>query len=163
MKDTLLEIQSKFGRSKPVFTGKLDSSGYGVEFTCAESYDPQTADLDHSDPVVQLMVEGYSERFDKQDFFQVYDNKETIARRMFDSIRQAFKQASPLKNPVQSKLYKWLDFNNMNSLHRREGIISLYRYVFATSGDDFRFKDGSDNPHAKNLVAILEKMKEKYE
>src|SRR6185295_3579600 len=73
MKDTLLEIQGKFGRSKPVFTGKLENSNSCIEFTCAESYDPMTADLDHNDPVVHLMVEAYSERFDKQDFFQVYD------------------------------------------------------------------------------------------
>lgn len=162
MKDTLREAFDKFGTSKAVFVGRKGDGG--IYFELKEQYDPRAQE---GDVVANLVATHYSENFDKQAGYFVKQEgcMDAAARAMFVGIRKAFSNASPLKNPEQSKLYRWMDCDKMTgSLARREGLISLFRYVRAnTDGEHFRFEGGSDNIHAKNLVAILEKMKEKYE
>jgi hypothetical protein len=164
MKDTVQEIFDKLGQSEPVFVGEIRDGD--LVFVLKNEYDPKTADVDHSDPVANLVVSNYRESFDKHGkCFTKSDRAIEIAQReVFNFVKRAFVQASPLKNPQQSKLYKWFEFGKINSLERRQGLIALYRYVNAhIDKRTSRFDGGPDSVHAKNLVAILEKMKEKYE
>lgn len=162
MKDTLREAFDKLGNSKAVFIGRKGEGG--IHFDLKERYDPR---LEEGDVVANLVAANYSEHFDKHNgrFEKQEACMENAARAMYVGIKKAFVNASPLKNPEQSKLYRWMEYDKIaGSLARREGMISLFRYVQAnTDGEQFRFNGGSDNIHAKNLVAILEKMKEKYE
>lgn len=162
MSDTLKEIHNKFGHSKAIFR-KTHNDGKSITFECSGKYDPKSADLDHSDPAVKMMVECYSEYFDKQSLYEALDNSGRVLQNMFFAIKEAFLYASPLKNPQQSKLYKWLEFGTINHPNNREGIVALYRYMAKNTDSSRRFEGGPNNPHAKNLVAILEKLKEKYE
>jgi len=164
MKDTVQEIFDRLGQSEPVFDGQLRDGE--LIFTLKEQYDPATADVDHSDPIVKLVVGNYNESFDKHGRRYVKNDRaiEQAQRDVHIFIKRALVAAMPLKNPQQSKLYKWFEFGTINTLHKREGLISLYRYVDAHFDKrTSRFNNGTDDVHAKNLVAILEKMKEKYE
>lgn len=166
MKDTLLEIFDKLGQSKAVFVGKRNSSG-DIEFETQAQYSPHDEDIER-DAVSELILDNYTEHFDKHmgRFVKQSACINNATRHMYSAIKKAYINASPLKNPQQSKLWKWMDCDNMSrTLERREGLIALYRYVVGSVSDtrDFRFDGGPDNVHAKNLVAILEKMKEKYE
>jgi hypothetical protein len=89
---------------------------------------------------------------------------DAAAQDIHNNLRNFLVNASPLKNPQQSKLYKWfVDRSTMETLAWREGMIALYRYLHQHVDSRFRFDGGSDNQHAKNYIIILEKMKEKYE
>ncbi len=162
MSDTLRLMYDKFGTSRAVFIGVKNDDG-NIEFQATNHYDANSVDLDHNDPVVKRMVANYSETFNMQTKKFEKQSFDTIALRdIYNDIKNAFLSASPLKNPRMSKLYKWM-YENIERLEYEEGMIALYRYVSTSTGNSFRFKDGPDNPHAKNLVAILEKMREKYE
>ena len=162
MKDTIGEIFAKFGNSKAVFKSKLE--GDSIKFDLIEQYDPATADLDHNDIIVKLAVANYRENFDKYELYRSANNKTAVMRDIFVSLKKAFESASPLKNPKQSNLWKWFDYDSITKTQERtEAIILLYRYVHANTDRNLVFSGGSSNPHAKNFLAILEKMKEKYE
>lgn len=151
----------KFGHSKAIFSAKKSSDGE-IQFELKEAYDPSTVDLDKTDPVVKLLISNYHESFDRHDgCFKKGDSIRSTTNDMRISLRSALVNASPLKNPQQSKLYKWF----VEYVYRidEEVLIALYRYVAQNSTDQFRFYDGSNNPHAKNLVAIVEKLRDKYE
>jgi len=165
MSDTLIEMWNKFGSTKPVFKGTLSSDLVDISFEPIESYDPRSVDLNADDPVAQLMIDKYHEAFDiHKKCFVVSNNMiDAVASTMESQLKKAFINASPLRNPQQSKLYKWFSCSTMNTSAKREGLIALYRYVRNNTDKNFRFDNGSDNPHAQNLVAIVEKMRDKYE
>lgn len=170
-KDTLQEIFDKFGQSKATFVkANKKVSMYHVDdkdilFQVKDEYDPTTAQINKEDPIESMMLGHYNELFVKHDnkFAKSSSMMEQTMKEIFMEIKSALINASPLKQPHQSKLYKWFEYGTINTPAMREGMIALYRYIYKHTDEDFRFKEGSENPHAKNVVAILEKMKEKYE
>jgi hypothetical protein len=164
MSNQLLDMQEKFGTSRPVFLGVKNPHSGEIEFSCSDPYDPVSVDLDKTDPVVTLMINNYSEQFDPQDkVYTKLDRREGVLRDMHVNLKSALINALPLKNPQQSKLYKWYGSHFEHMVNVQDGFIALYRYVASHTDSKFRFNEDSENPHAKNLVAIIEKMKEKYE
>jgi len=151
------DIAAKFGTSEPVFKVSLDSSGK-LRFEVKNEYKPQESD----DPVYTLIASTFSEHLDKHSKrFEARVDIERAYANIINHIRQVVVNASPLKNPKQSKLYKWLCerdpvYHNPSSA----GFIALYRYVVANGIEEIR---DDTNPHAKNVIAILELMREKYE
>jgi hypothetical protein len=74
------------------------------------------------------------------------------------TVRKTYENCSPLKNPKQSKLYKWLYENNIKYYDQSAVVfIMLYRYIITNEVENA----GSNNAHGKNVIAILELMKEK--
>ena len=147
-------IAATFGVSEPIFHVRADSRG-DLSFDIKTQYKPEKTD----DPVQSLLVDNWRESLDKHGrCFKKHVNVEIAYREMVDTVRETMLQCSQLKNPKQSTLYKWLReiplvYNGPLSV----GFIALYRYI--------RNEDITDDrsPHAKNVIAILELMKEKYE
>ena len=79
---------------------------------------------------------------------------------MVQAIKQLYLNTSPLKNPKQSKTYKWLcDLHTARyDCPSSVGLIGLYRYIMNNGIEDTRDKT---NQHAKNVLAVLEVMKDK--
>ena len=147
------EIVETFGVSEPVF--KIVATAYGeLEFKVKNEYTPPVGD----EPVSTLLATYYRESLDKYNrCFEKAVNVEGAYSNITSTIRQFALNASPLKNPKQSKLYKWLcsrDITHKNP--SAPGFIMLYRYIITHN-------IGTTGPHAKNVIAILELMREKYE
>lgn len=159
-------LATKFGHSEPVYVlntiDRYDDQGATrMELVLKNPYDPdsETRDLD---PVMQLLAGAYSETFNSRtgafesciDLKRVYDNILAMCTKVLANV-------SPLKNPKQSKLYNWMSnyegkYNDPSAV----GFIALYRYIYVNNVVATRNKS---DPHAKNFIAILELMREKYE
>lgn len=152
------DMAATFGVSEPVFTISVHSGSGDLQFDVKNEYRP----AESMDPVYNLMAGTYSERLAKeQRRFEANVDTNMVYDRIVDTIRRVVVNASPLKNPRQSKLYKWLCerdpmYNNPSTV----GFIALYRYIIAEHLQD---AVDSENPHAKNVLAVLELMREKYE
>jgi hypothetical protein len=149
-------IAATFGTSDPVFTVTVDRDSLG--FDVLNKYTPPKT----GEPVHDLLVDKWREGLDKRKRrYEAYTDIEGAYRTMVSIVHKVALNSSPLKNPKQSRLFKWLDdhqtrYNDSLSV----GYIALYRYII-----DKGIKENRDNtnPHAKNVIAILELIREKYE
>jgi hypothetical protein len=161
---TLQAIQDKFGVSEPVFRGELSRDDTEISFNVLKDYAPSKEGV--TDPVELLMIDGYGERFDARDgVFKKDDRCISVYRGLFGTLIKIYENNSPLKNPKQSKLSKWLySACDKYNAEYAEGIISLYRYAhpFTNGTRNYRFEN-QYKQHADNVIAILEKMRDKYE
>ena len=172
------DIVAGFGVSEPVFVGKVDvrdgRNAY-IEFDLKHEYDPKTKETE--DPLEIYIAENrYCENFSANlGIFRVTTNAYDISRDIEKSMLYIYEEYSPLKNPKQSKIYKWLrGLNGYRYKSRNNAIdllmIELFRYAAThatghhpSSKIRFQFKDEKNNPHVKNIIAILEKAREKYD
>lgn len=163
------EIQ-KLGTSKPVFKIKEAADGNYVDFVVKDKYEPEPAKT-----VIEYMVRSsFSERFNKHDHKFVVETKpDTVYRKASEAIMNIYTQGCPLKNPRLGATHKYLR-RNIHNIHSpfASGILSLFSYALENCIRDenktvditnIRFEGGINNIHLKNIVAILEKIREKYE
>jgi hypothetical protein len=152
----LQEIAKQFEVSKPIFEASLGYEGSRVEFTLKKTYRPNLAEF--SDPVAKLVARRYQEVFKSNEQRFVHNiQMDCVYGDVIDIIIAFYELNSNLKNPKQSKLYKFLSSTYIKYDHpSAEGFIALYRYIkkplFGSLPDD-----------KKNVLAILEMMREKYE
>jgi hypothetical protein len=160
----LEEVAKLFGVSKAVFKGKFIQGDTSIDFSLRDKYWPDASQF--KDPIAKLLAKAYDERFDTvQRKFVHHFSFEQIYKKIVDDIRKFYVDHSPLKNPKQSTLYKWLDLhdNNRYSHPASEGFIALYRYIHGNSGIGTVGGNAPINTTVENVLAILELMKEKYE
>lgn len=163
MSNTLENIAATFGVSDPIFIAELRHTRDQIDFKVKNPYQP-SAD-DYTDHIEHLVVGCYQERFIRQETKFVNETRcENVYRQIISEIRAVYEKYSGLKNPKQSKLYKWLyTMQDRYNDPLFEGFISLYRYMHKNSDGQGRFNNGPDNPHVKNILTILERMKDKHE
>lgn len=154
----LKQVAKQFDVSKPIFVAKVDENDSTVEFQLKEEYRPKASQ--YADPVAKLLASKYQENYDKtlKRFVHSF-NYEHIYKDIMKDIQLFYVEHTTLKNPKQSKLYKWLDLAYTNEMKHpaSEGFIALYRYIHGNGGI------GNNNMTVENVLAILELMKEKYE
>lgn len=161
----LEQIASTFGTSKPVFIAKLKYDDEHIELELKDPYDPSHG-FEGNDPVRKLLVHRWSESLNKETkcfegsvgFNEAYND-------MRNAVVEFFIENSPLKNPRQTKLYKWLSSNDLHQMGYKhptaDGFIALFRYLHA---EGYAAIQGhSSSPVTKNVIAILELMRGKYE
>ena len=157
------DIVEKFSTSRPIFKLKVDEEGDDVSAYTASPIH-QFIPEDRDCPVTQLVNNNYQERFtlsqkqytiDKQ---QIYRDSVSEIR---SKIRTFLYKNLEMKNPSQSKVYKWADRYMPQTEEFNEIVLSLYKYMSTFCGPDMR-ADRS-NPHVKNTIALLEAMQEKYD
>ena len=150
-------IAASFGTSEPVYKIKVDSRN-NLEFIIKNKYMPPKS----NDPVERLLAAQWNEYLDKENRRMHRNvNIDSAYSRMLVVIGDVFINCSTLKNPKQSILYKW--FNNLDMKYNGPlsvGFIALYRYIVNNGIEKTR---DNANPHAKNVIAILELIREKYE
>jgi len=153
----LNDIASTLGTSEPIFKITAERDGQ-LNFKVKQQYVPTKT----GDPVQALIVEAWRESLDVYTKrFEKHINIESAYSTIVDTVQKVFVNCSPLKNPKQSTLYKWL--NGMPLRYNgplSPGFIALYRYIVNCN---IQGTGNKNNPHAKNVIAILELMKEKYE
>lgn len=154
----LKEVTKQFGVSKAVFIATVDENDSHISFDLKETYKPQPGHFD--DPIAKLLASKYQETFDKtlKKFVHSF-NYEHIYKDIMKDITLFYVEHTDLKNPKQSRLYKWLALAYTNEMKHpaSEGFIALYRYIHGQGGI------GDNDMTVENVLAILELMKEKYE
>jgi hypothetical protein len=151
------DIAATFGVSEPVFTVEIRNRD--LHFNCKKQYTPY---INSNDPINVLVANYYYEHLNAHK--GCYEATVSIERVYIDivtMVRRVAINTSHLKNPKQSKLHKWL-CTQYTGYHNEQsaGFIALYRYLMNNNLADCRDKN---NPHAKNVIGILEMMREKYE
>ena len=157
-----LEDRAKIFRvSEPIFKLKVSEDGTYLEFTLEDQYDPNS-DVDTDDLIMRLLASAYSERLDRKsgEFHKEVDYNRVFVT-AWNSVTQIIVNASPLKNPKQTKLYKYFNgrdpiYNNPDS----SAILALYEYMIDKGITNSR---DNTNSHVKNVLAVLELLREKYE
>jgi hypothetical protein len=155
---TLQNIAAQFSVSKPVFVAELEKDGSTVDFIVSSVPVHDTDNI--KDPVAKLIADRFRQSFDttSRQFVQT-THMPSIYSDIVDSISLFYEKHSSLKNPTQSRLYKWLHpMNNQDRHVASEGFIALYRYIETKGG---MYTCGRDV--VGNVLAILEIMREKYE
>jgi hypothetical protein len=161
-------IAATFQPSEPVFVAQ-----YSV-------YDPQEIDfqvkfdrfslINHdndADVITTILAKYCRESYDHEVkcFISAIDLNAAYAD-IFYKVMVFYTLNSPLKNPKQTKLYKWL--RSMSTLHEgykyplSVAIIGLLRYIHKDKELTYNSKTPS-HPRAKSVIATLELIREKYE
>ena len=166
MKDTLKELFDKLGNSEPIFVLDDDREYLDeIVLKVKEQYAAEDHIEDKSDPVERIMAYKYREYFNRERkrFVigeYVLDNARTD---IYSRLKKLYVNTSTLKKPSHSKLYNFMDNFDVSDLERQELIVSLFRYVSKHVDGNNCFTNKINCPHAKNFLAILEAMKDKYE
>jgi hypothetical protein len=151
-------IADSFGNSKPIFKISLEGD-HDLSLSLVDKYSPPETD----DILTNVIKNTWSESFNREKL--VYEGScdlEAAFRSMRAEVVKMYQNNSPLKNPHQSKLGKWFRsdmtfiYNNPSTI----GFVELFRYAHEKGILDLRDKE---NPHVKNVLAVLELMREKYE
>jgi len=157
--DELEQLSKIFKSSKAVFTITSTRDDNRVEFDLQTQYDPNTELNLDQDPVLQLLAYTHRESFSKEKQCMVGRTDPRVAyNKIEQEIRDFHLLKSPLKQPGQSTLGKWIrnSFPGNHSEHSI-GVIHLYRYIKE------HWNESKDGPNVQNAMAILELMMEKYE
>ena len=164
MSSTIKEIHAKLSVSKPIFIGEIDTDGEGIRFKLMDSAKYEPSEEGITDPVELEVINCFRESFDTSSkTFKKDENFRGVYLNIFSKLLKIYEHNSPLKNPIQSKLYKWLySVSRRDEAPWSEGIIVLYRYAQPFCGAHIRF-DEKNKQHAANVIAILEKIRDKYE
>jgi hypothetical protein len=163
MSNDLNRLASEFSASKPVFKIELKYKATYIEFNLKDKYDPKQDATD--DPVSQLLASHWYENYDRDSrcFTPTVDTQKAYGV-IVDKVTEFYVENSELKNPNQSKLYKWLRTQPGNQGYNcptGDGFIALYRYINNNGLQEKCY--GVENEHVKNVIAILELMRNKYE
>lgn len=157
----LKDIAETFSVSKPVFTAELDPDGTQVNFIVERVQVPFCPEEQVvTDPVIRLVGSRFSQRFETNTRRFVVDiHLPSVYSDIMDTIAEFYRNSSPLKNPTQSRLFKWLKSISPQQYYAppSEGFIALYRYI------ENEGAHGCDADVVRNVLAILEMMREKYE
>jgi hypothetical protein len=152
----LEDIAKQFAVSKPVFVAEMHDEGEAVYFVVNSipAYDADSFE----DPVTKMIARRFSQSFNANERrFVRTTHTGGVYYDIVDSISSFYEEHSQLKNPKQSRLYKWL--RSVNYDHTAaEGFIALYRYI---AKHDTGIRCSPDV--IANTLAILEMMREKYE
>lgn len=150
----IADVASKFGVSKPIYCGNISRDGDEVSFRLKKEYVPTNPCP--TDPIGDLVAKSYTENLhhDRAKFIQT-THLPSVYKDIMTCFLEFFEDRAPLKNPRQSKVYKWLKTMQNGYNHPSgEGFIALYRYLN---------KPNPVDADLQNVLAILELMREKYE
>lgn len=160
----LLEIASKFGRSKPVFDASLSSGGQRIVVTRRPEsrYEPVP---EEGNILEKLVCSNFEEHFNfSTDSFNV--NHRDIANRamrhILSDLTKFLEKNLKMKNPRQSKLWRFF-YNNLPETNDfQDNMVLLYKYIRTFSTDEMVLMRGQDQQHVDNTLALMEAIMEKY-
>jgi len=162
--DYVREVANRFPVSRPIFVALGDSRNLYFDIKCRAQIDLSKI----QDPIEKKIAECCSETLLKNGTgfeFIRRCNTESVYAHITNVVKSVYEKNCGLKQPRQSRMYSWL-----NSLCGRynhesyEGFMALYRYIAQHAnriGD--RYDGTLAKVHADNVIAVLEKMRNKYE
>lgn len=158
----LLAYARKFETSRPVFVLSKERSYIDVNVNSPMyMYRPQP---ETDDVLEELVCSNFQEQFVvSRGQFEI--NVQRIVEESMSDVRASManflEKNLEMKNPKQSKLYKWFYYsgNMPNSDNFNDSLCLLYKYLRTFSSSDMR---GVGIEHINNAIAIMEAIMEKY-
>ena len=153
-----------FKNSEPIFVVRLSSQKDAIKLELINRYKPTSI---KNDVLSEIVCENFQENFYiKNTEIGYTSDKTSIVKRAIDSIRKSMikliENNLPMRNPRQSKLYRWVYRNMPNTIMINDGLILIYQYIRPFCDSDMRITDVKNKPHMDNAIALLGALKEKY-
>jgi hypothetical protein len=159
----LLKYTESFETSLPIFKLRLNSNGGQIRMSESISkYEPTPIE---GDILSELVCSCYSESFyARQGEFRL--DKGQIAsqamRKIRDQMKQFVEKNLPMRNPKQSKLYRWMYREMPNTTEVNTGLVLLYKYM-RMHADDVGCIGKDKQEHLDNIIIMLDAMRVKHE
>lgn len=157
----LEEFAQTFTTSRPIFQLTADEDRRTISFNESRPVHKYVPEYDSDDVIQTIVAEHYKESFDVGSRTFVVDHYK-IANEAMEEIRRHLavflERNLEMKNPRQSKLYKWFGYEMPNTYEFNGHLVSLYKYVRSFTDSEMR---GSNVEHIKNAIAVMEAIKEK--
>lgn len=160
----LLERTENFGTSRPVFRLTMDDDKRTISMNQRDPLEKYSPTPVEGDLLSELVCDYYTESFNiHQGEFAVdkYDVAQQAMNKIYNMLPSFLEKNMELKNPRQSKLYRWY-YRSQPKQHEdyNDGIVMLYKYIRSFADDDMK---ASDTKHIKNAIAVMEAIMESYE
>jgi len=156
--EQFIELTKDFKTSQPLF--KIEISNYGnVKAKCVEKYKPDPIPGNY---LSELVCANYSESFNVHDGFYSLNAHEIVQRSMADirrDIPRFIEKNIGMRNPRQSKLYRWAYRNMPDTTDFNSVLIMMYKYIRSFSDSDMK---SNNTDQINNTIALLEAVMEKY-
>lgn len=160
----LKEYTKDFTVSRPIFRLHLSTRGGTIEPDISDSVYKYKPTPTEGDVLSALVCGNYREEFSIREGVFII-NVDSIANNAMGEIRSEvvhfIEKNLPLRNPRQSKLYRWAYRNMPSNDEFNGGLILLYKYINERIIPDSIPLDHKVQ-HVKNVLAMLEAMMEKY-
>jgi hypothetical protein len=160
----LLEVAETFDRSRPVFRLTFSSDGDSIDLNVHEPVHPWRPVAEEGNVINEIVTDRFAEVFDlgTKEFLVDADK---IAQEAMEVVRSSIgrfiEKNIGMKNPRQSKLYRWTYRGMPNTTEFNDTLVLVYKYLRSFSDDDMRADIGS-KAHVDNAIALLTAMEEKY-
>lgn len=159
----LLELTETFEVSRPIFTLTLGRDGDTV---CTNINSPMykyRPALIEGDYLSELVCNNYNESFHLMNG-QFMIDRQHIAHRALSDVRNSMpkflENNLDMRNPRQSKLYRWFYRDLPNNDEFNDALCLLYKYMRSFSSAEMR---SFNTEHTKNAIAVMEAIMEKYD
>lgn len=161
--ESLLEYIKDFKNTEPIFHIKLSSDSEDVSLVPLSEYKPTPK---QDDQISELVCESFCESFKVNKYKEGYvSNIDAIisksVKQIRGSVHKFLDKNLPMRNPRQSKLYRWA-YREMPT-EANESLLHFYKYIEPHCDGSFKIKDSADKGHVSNAIAIIELIRGKYE
>lgn len=156
----LIDLTKDFKSSRPIFRLTKEEYGSRISAELFEKYEPTP---EEGNVLSELVCSHYNESFDSVGR-QFVVNTEDIAHKAMSTIRHSMnkflEKNLEMRNPRQSKAYRWYYRNLPNNSEFNDVMIMMYKYMRSFCNEDMK---ASNVEHINNAIALLEAIMEKYE
>jgi hypothetical protein len=163
-KNLLEKRTENFRTSKPVFKINISSNEDEIRFELVDKYRPTPIE---GDVLSSLVCFNYEESFNpklSEESFKFSRN--SIVAKSISQIRSELttliEKNLPMRNPRQSKLYRWAYRNMPNNDSINDGLILIYQYIRPFCDSNMRISEVQNKPHLENTIALLDALREKH-
>ena len=157
------QVANSFPVSRPVFVAQSDERNLYFNLKCKTRIESSNIE----DPIVRRIANCCTENLRKTDTgfeFVMECNAAAVYMHIVNTVKIVYERNCGLKQPRQSRMYKWIDSSYEGYNHEsHEGFIALYRYIAQHATITSRYNGHLDKVHADNVIAVLERMRNKYE
>ncbi len=160
------EIVEKFDVSRPIFKLIVDDDGSDISAQSSKPIYQFEPEIVPDCVITEIVNKNYQERFSLRDKSYMIDKRQieySSVSEIRSSIKKFLYKNLEMKNPSQSKVYKWADRNMPQTHDFNEVVLSLYKHLRTFCDDDMRIYSRFNKPKADNIIALLEAMQEKYD
>lgn len=160
------EIVEKFDVSRPIFTLNIESDGSSISAQSSSPIHQFEPEMVPDCVITEIVNKNYQERFSLRDKSYTIDKRQieySSVSEIRSKIRTFLYKNLDMKNPSQSKVYKFCDRNMPQTPDFNEIVLSLYKHLRTFCDEDMVLNSRVNKPKADNIIALLEAMQEKYD
>lgn len=157
----LLELTENFSVSRPVFRLTKRQGSNTIEANMSAPVYRYRPTYEEGDILAELVCDNYQEQFRDGEFTIDKRYIATSAMRQIRNNMAIFLEKNlEMRNPRQSKVYRWYYRNLPHNDEFDNALIMVYKYLRSFSDENLR---SNNIEHTKNAIALLDAIMEKYD